>query len=286
MCHSGSIVSTAYADGSPARCKVDISVSNTEFDSRFKERYITTRPLFTVRTNRYGVAKVNGMRLPNDFVKEDQIELTASATDSNGRTGKHSEELRLDDDQMTSVETGKTLYRAGEPIDVSVTSTVPNETVLVELTRNSNLINSERVRVRNGRGSVTFPYTPEFKGQITISAFPLFLTRRTIEASTILYPRDVELKVNARTSQSSYRPGENAHVTLNVRAPEGRGSASALSVVVSDKAVAERYRTTQEFGGKTLLRRLAEAFHGCRFEVCRGHVERLAAPGYLESYFT
>src|SRR6185369_9449209 len=94
-------VSTAYADGSPARCKVDITVSNTAFDSRFKERYITTRPLFTVRTYRYGVAKVNGMRLPNDFVKEDQIELTASATDSSGRTGKHSEELRLDDDQMT-----------------------------------------------------------------------------------------------------------------------------------------------------------------------------------------
>src|SRR4029078_8740372 len=60
---------------------------------------------------------------------------------------------------------------------------------------------------------------------------------------------DVELKVNARTSQSSYRPGENAHVTVNVRAPEGRGAASALSVGVSDKAVAERYRTTQEFGG-------------------------------------
>src|SRR6185369_17828713 len=109
----------------------------------------------------------------------------------------------------------------------------------------------ERVRVRNGRGSATFPYTPEFKGQITISAFPLFLTRRTIEASTILYPRDVELKVNARTSQSSYRPGENAHVTLNVRAPDGRGAESALSVVVSDKAVTERYRTTQEFGGNS-----------------------------------
>ncbi|HEV8203563.1 MAG TPA: MG2 domain-containing protein, partial [Pyrinomonadaceae bacterium] len=242
-------VSTAYADGSPARCKVNVTLSNTEFDSRFKKREITTTPLLTLRTNRYGVAKVSGVPIPTDLEKEGEIELTVSATDSNGRTGKYSEDLRVDDDQMTSVETGKTLYRAGEPINVSITSTVRDETVLVELTRDSNLIRSERVRIRNGRGSVTFPYTPEFKDQITIAAFPMLLKHRTIEASTILYPRDVELKVNARASQTTYRPGENAHVTLNVRAPEGSSAESALSVVVSDKAVAERYRTTQEFGG-------------------------------------
>jgi hypothetical protein len=242
-------VSTAYADGSPARCKVNVTLSGTDFDSRFKKRDIITRPLVTVRTNRYGVAKVSGVQMPRDFEKEDETILTVSATDANGRTGKRTENLRVDDDHMTSVDTGKTLYRAGEPVVVSVTSTVPDETVFVELTQDSYVIRSERVQLRNGRGSVTFPYKPEFKNQIIVAAFPMYLNHRTIEAATILYPRDVELKVNARTSQTTYRPGENAHVTLDVRAPEGRGAESALSVVVSDKAVAERYRTTQEFGG-------------------------------------
>jgi len=242
-------VSTAYADGSPARCKVNVTLSNTDFDARLKKRDIITKPLLTLRTNRYGVAKVSGIQIPRDFEKEDEIQLMVSATDSNGRKGKHTEELRVDDDQMTSVDTGKTLYRAGEPIIVSITSTVPDETVFVELTRDSNLIRSERVRLHNGRGSVTFPYTPEFKDQINIAAVPMDLKRRTVETTTILYPRDVELKVNARTSQTTYRPGENAHVTLNVHAPDGGGAESALSVVVSDKAVGERYRTTQEFGG-------------------------------------
>jgi hypothetical protein len=242
-------VTTAYADGSPARCKVNVTLSNTDYDSHFKKRDVISKPLVMLRTNRYGVARVSGVRLPRDFEHEEEIELTVSATDSEGRTGKRTGELKVDDDQMTSVETGKTLYRAGEPLIVSITSTVPEETVFVELTQDSDLIRSEPVRLRNGRGSITFPYTPEFKGQITIAAFPIILKRRTVEASTILYPRDVELKVNARTSQTTYRPGENAHVTLNVRAPEGRGAESALSVIVSDKAVTERYRTTQEFGG-------------------------------------
>src|SRR6185369_8365223 len=140
-------VSTAYADGSPASCKVNITVSNTDFDSRLKKRDIITRPLPTIRTNRYGVAKVSGIRLPRDFEKEDEVELTVSATDSNGRKEKRTEELKVDDNPMTSVETAKTLYRAGEPLDVSITSTVPDETILVELTQDSNVIRSERVRL-------------------------------------------------------------------------------------------------------------------------------------------
>jgi A-macroglobulin TED domain/Alpha-2-macroglobulin family/MG2 domain/Carboxypeptidase regulatory-like domain/A-macroglobulin receptor binding domain/Alpha-2-macroglobulin bait region domain/Macroglobulin domain MG3 len=244
-------VATAYPDGSPARCNVNITLSNTGFDSHYKKRDITTMPLPTLRTNGYGVAKVSGMRLSPDFEKEDELELTVSAVDSTGRTGKRTEDLRVDSTDMTSVDTGKTIYRPGEPIDVAITSTVSDEIVFVELTRDSEIIRSERVRLHNGRGSVTFPYTPEFKGRITIAAFPMALKLRTIEATTIFYPRDVELKVNARMSQKTYRPGEDAHVALNVRAAEGSGAESALSVVVTDKAVAERYRTTQEFGGNS-----------------------------------
>ena len=243
-------VSTSYADGSPASCKVNVTVSNTSFDARLQKREVINKPLVTVHTNRYGVAKVSGVRIPSAFEGEDEIDLSFSAIDSTGRTGKRKEDIHLDDRYTTYIEPGKTIYRPGEPIIASIKSSSSDDTVFVDLIADSNIIRSLRVRLHNGHATVTFPYTPEFKDRLTIAAYPGFLkSNRSLEASTILYPHDVELKVDARTSQTTYRPGDNAHVNLNVRAPEGGATESALSVVVSDKAVSERYRTTQEFGG-------------------------------------
>ena len=258
-------VSTAYADGTPARCKVNVAVSNdyNYYDARRTKRDIITKPLLTLRTNRYGVAKITGARIPREFEEEKGIELTFSAADFRGRSGKHSEDISLEDSYMAYVETDKTIYRAGEPITASITSSVAEETLLVDLIRDSNVIRSERVRLHDGHASITFPYTPDFNDRITIAAYPMSLRGSDIlETATILYPHDVELKVNARTSQTTYRPGENANVTLNVRAPEGRSAESALSVVVSDKAVAERYRTSQEFGNHRNYNESLEHFMG------------------------
>jgi len=245
-------VSTAYADGSPARCKVNVTIAKSTYDAEYNKRDNSRTPLVTLRTNRYGVAKVNGVRIPSALDDEHGIDLAVSATDAQGRTGKRTEDVTLDKTYKSYVETNKTLYGPGEPITASITSTEPDETLLVDVMRDSNVITTERVRLHHGRGSVTFPYRPEFQDRLTITAYPISQKGgRTVETATVLYPRDVELKVNARTSQTTYRPGENAHVNLNVRAPDGRGAESALSVVVSDKAVTERYRTTQEFGGNS-----------------------------------
>ena len=166
-------VSTSYADGSPARCKVNVILSKATGEDEGKQN-INSRQLVTLRTNRYGVGKVSGLRMPGEFQDETQLELIFSATDSNGRTGKRNEDLNFDDNKITYVETDKTLYRAGEPIIASITSSLPDEKVIVDLIRNRMSFSSQRVRLRNGRGSVTFPYKPEFKDIITIAAYPAF----------------------------------------------------------------------------------------------------------------
>src|SRR5262249_21392573 len=126
-------VSTTYADGTPARCKVNVAVSNSSFDADLRKRQVLTRPVATVRTNRYGVAKVSGARIPREFEQEDNIDLKFSATDFRGHTGKDSEDIDLDRTYMAYVETDKTLYRAGEPITASITSSASDETLLVDL---------------------------------------------------------------------------------------------------------------------------------------------------------
>ena len=48
--------------------------------------------------------------------------------------------------------------------------------------------------------------------------------------------------------RATYKPGDEVSAALNVSLPSGSGSASALGVVVVDKAVEERIRTDEEFG--------------------------------------
>lgn len=235
-------VSTFYADGSPARCRVSLRLAKQSRDKR-EQKKTTARPIVTLRTNRYGLAKTNAIRPPAELAGDTNVDLLVSAIDSEGRLGSEKVELSLDDQQTVLVETDKALYRNGEPIIARITSSTPDETVVVDLTRDFIVIRSERVRLNNGRGTVVFTYTPDFKDKLTVAAYADFIPSRYLFGThTILYPRNSELKMNVRTSQKSYRPGEDAHVNVNIRAPEGGALESALGVVVFDKAVEERFR--------------------------------------------
>jgi len=240
-------VSTFYADGSPARCKVNVRV--TDEDSDTSEGEGNSKPLATFRTNQYGVVKVSGVKLPRDSKGRSEVNLAVSAVDSRGRKGSDAEDLDLINDETLRVETDKALYRRGEPITAFITTTLPDQSVVVDLTRDLNVIRSERLKLHDGRASITFPYRSEFKDRLSIAAYPDFAEQRTqIGFTTVLYPRDLDLKVDVKTSQASYRPGEDAQVDLSVRAPDGASTESTLGVVVVDKAVEERFRTDQEFG--------------------------------------
>ncbi len=235
-------VSTFYADGSPARCNVNVAFSDDE-DARTKT-HVTT-----VVTNRYGLASISA-RLPKEFEDEDEVYTVLSASDSRGRKGSEKEDLRLDDEPRVRIETTKTIYRAGEPINAVITATDPVEAVVVDLASEGGLIRSELVQLRDGRGSITFPFRPEFKNSLTIAAYPEFAkSRSTVGMRTVIYPYDSELNVDVKPSQDTYRPGEEAQLNFNVRSADDRSQESALGVVVLDQAVEERFRTDQEFGG-------------------------------------
>ena len=237
-------VSTSYADGSPAQVRVNVSVNTDSTE-------VAKPSLATVRTNRYGLAKVSGVRLPSELADESEVDLVVSAVDSKGRKGSKTETISFDDDdeQVVRVETDKALYRSGEPITAFVSSSAREQNVVVDLFRESTLLRSERVKLHRGRGSVVFAYRPEFKDKLTLTAYGgTTKWRENIGSHTILYPQDPELKLDVRPSQASYRPGEDAQVNVRVQSPEGSLAESAVGVVVLDKAVEERFRTDQEFG--------------------------------------
>ena len=238
-------VSTYYADGTPARCKVNVAFTDENED---KEK---TKRVATVRTNRYGLARVN-TQLPNELEEEEEIRVLLSATDSRGGKGSASDTFRFDDDDEAAVrvDTDKAIYRPGEAINAVITTNTAEEAMVVDLAGQAGLIRSERVQLHDGRASISLPFRPEFKNYLSIVAYPESATSRSVLGTrTVLYPHNSELNVDVRSSQDTYRPGEDVQLNFKVRSADARSEESALGVAVLDQAVLERFRTDQEFGG-------------------------------------
>jgi hypothetical protein len=233
-------VSTFYADGTQARCKVDLKLDASIVDRK---------SIATLRTNRYGLAKASRLRLPREFRELGTVDLIVSAVDSSGRKGTKEENISLSDDPEIQVETDKTIYRPGEPINATVTSSVSDQTLFVDLARDGVVIRTQRVQMHDGRVMVTFPYHSDFKNKMSVAAYSYApeMEPKT-DAQSVLYPQNLELKVKAHPSQASYRPGDDAQINFSVQAPQAGTPQSALGVVVIDKAVDERFRSDQEFG--------------------------------------
>jgi hypothetical protein len=252
-------VSTFYADGTPAQCEVSVVAGGAKrlvHRPRLPPYEVKDpdRAVLKVRTNRYGVAKAVGPVVRHEDGRS-YVSAHFVARDGEGREGRHADDFWLQDDKTPEirVETDKTIYREGEPVAVEVTSNRPRLSVVVDASVEDRVVASRTLRLGDGRASFVLPYDPEFKGRLTVSAVttevpPDDYRKYSVGARHVVYPRDRELKLDARMSRASYKPGEEAGVEFAVRAPGGRRVESALGVVVFDKAVEERARTEQEFG--------------------------------------
>ena len=69
------------------------------------------------------------------------------------------------------IETDKTIYRSGDPVNAVITASGTEEAVIVDLAGDG-LIRSDRVQLRNGRASISFPFRSEFKNTLSIVAYP------------------------------------------------------------------------------------------------------------------
>ncbi len=236
-------VTTFYADGSPAECEVTIA-----------EQLKGGRSLRTIRTNRFGLAKVSDLVwAANAEVAHDEL-LKFVARDSRGNTGKHTEDFYFRDTAPIRVKTDKIFYRPGEPVRVGITSSKPDLRVVVEAVRDWRIIRSEVVQLSHGKGSVVLPYHSEFTDDLTIAVYsPADAAESSYNFPygwrTVIYPRNRDLDLQIALDRTTYRPGEEANIDFITRSADGKLSESSLGVVIFDKAVEERARTDRDLGG-------------------------------------
>jgi hypothetical protein len=253
-------VSASYADGRPAECELSvIEVGETTVTQRPGEpRNEVKEPdttILKVKTNRYGVAKVLGPAVKKDDARTN-ISYRVVARDGDGRTGQHEDYFWLESYYHSEapelrVETDKTIYREGEPLNVEVTSGAERLNAVVEVTVEGRVLYSKPVRLTGRRASLVVPYNTEFRDAVRVSATGTDFYDDDDEfstgARTVVFPHDRELKLDVRMSRAKYQPGDDAVAQLAVRTSSGRRAEGALGVVVFDKAVEERARTDEEF---------------------------------------
>lgn len=243
-------VATSYADGAPAPCDVAISESADDHEGGVTQRSVLT----TIRTNKYGIAKVVGLKVPEDPTRDRNPSLNFTARNGSGDTGHHIESFYFRDVPVIRVETEKALYRPGETIKVNLTASEPEMNLIVDVSREANIIESRFISLQNGTATFALRYRPEFQDEVTIAAYSRNATDSddydfSFGSRTILFPRDRDLKINLRLDHADYKPGEDAKVDFRILTPDGRPVTSALGIVVFDRAVEERARTDQEFSG-------------------------------------
>jgi hypothetical protein len=240
-------VATSFADGTPAPAEVSLSEVLDESQNQ------TGPVLKTLRTNKYGIAKVTDLLLRNTTETSPSLRLVARA--GAGNTGQHTESFYYDNAPVLRVKTDKVIYRPGDTIQVEIASSLPQMNLFVDVANETRILESRSVSTVNGAATFSLRYRPEFRDEITIAAYsPALDPSQRYDSSfgsrTVLFPRDRDLKLKFSLNQVQYKPGEEATVDFRVLTSDGRPSPSALGVVVFDRAVEERARTDQDFSGR------------------------------------
>jgi len=229
--------STFYADGSPAICDVTVTGG--------------FRQIIKTKTNDLGAAKLV-FDFPEDFLDKQYYGLKIAATDKKGLTGTFSDDIYLDKKEAIQVVTDKTIYSPGDAIDMSLVSTLKDSLIYIDVVKDGTVIGSYFVKLRNGKADLRLPYDEAFKGDLTIAAYTDeiedYHSPKALFTRGIIFPEQQNLRVDAKFSGDTYRPGEEARVKFSVFEGNGRAAQSALGVVVFDKAVEERAKTDAAFG--------------------------------------
>ncbi len=222
---------TVYPDGEPAQCDVAFGPAQSEQRTQ-------------VRTNRFGLAKVSlsstSGGLPGEFVFE--------ATDGKGRSGRHSRRLGRDLEPSIRLETKRSLFRAGQPLEVAI-QYPGNSPILLYVAKDGKALVTERLDLIAGSTDLSIPYQPAFRGEVTLFAVALHspADRLLYRNRHVLYlPNDAHGADSDRAQASSssqgpsqFGPGHAQREGSPMDALMGAGTAAEA---IEESAAARRSR--------------------------------------------
>ena len=239
------LISTAYADGTPTPCRVTLDWMDSQ--SR------ATRAM-TVKTNRYGLAKVT-LHFPQKGSAEDdhRPDIRATARDAEGRVSHFDDQLWTGPGEGIWLSLDHTLMKPGEPIEGSVHAQ-PGTNLDIDILSESAVVGHWQVRISGNEQPFSIPANPAFHGLITLRAYNLRGTggeQRWYgggggDTRSVLYPEDHSLSASVKGLAASYAPGAKISAEVSLRSADKGATAGVFGLSVFDTAVEQRAETEAE----------------------------------------
>jgi len=240
------MLSTSYADGTPASCRVTLDWMDTESHA--------TRAM-AVTTNRYGLAKVTlhypAAEADGDDTKRPQLRITAR--DKEGRISHFDDSLWVSAHGDIWISLDHALHAPGQAIEGTIHGK-PREEVDLDVLSETSVLEHWQIRMSGTEQEFSIPASPAFRGLITLRAYSM---RVEMERSTwyfgdqgatrvVLYPDDRSLHANVKGLTASYAPGTPVNAQLELRNAANGPAAGVFGVSVFDTAVEQRAETELE----------------------------------------
>jgi len=220
------LVIAAHPDGTAAPGRVQVDYWEVD-DQRRRSTLRRAR----VRTDDAGVAvvtvKPTGRRL----------RLSLSATGRGGLKGYRTVSLRPGATQVL-VRPHRAVWRAGEPQRVTVVTAGLRGRIYLDVKHRDQTVKTAGATLAGGRATLTVSLPPEVDGVVTLIARVGGAGQGSHRgwAPVLVQPtRRLQLRIRAR--RKGYRPGDKAHLDLQVTDERGRGRRVALGLTVVDQGV-------------------------------------------------
>jgi hypothetical protein len=240
------MLSTAYADGTPASAKVTLDWMDAA--SR------ATR-IMAVTTNRYGLAKVT-LHYPAAVAGGDESSrprMRITARDREGRLSHFDDSLWVNTRGGLWISLDRSLLAPGQAIEGTLHGK-PGEEVDLDVFSQTALLSHWQIRMSGREQEFTIPANPAFRGLVTLRAYSMrvpmelgdWYTGNQGASRTVLFPYDRSLHAEVKGLAASYAPGAPVSAGLELRNAANGPAAGVFGVSVFDTAVEQRAETESE----------------------------------------
>jgi len=235
------IVSTTYADGEPAACRVTLDWMDAKSHGM---------RAVMVSTSRYGLARVH-LRFPSagDDLKW-KVRLTAR--DAEQRTSVFEDTVNVGNAKSMWFSVGATLMKPGQNIEAAVHGP-PGSVIDVDAISAQGVMSHQQVHMLHAAEPFTVTMGDDFRGVVTLMAYSMngdsgsgYGWQGWSVYKSVLYPEDRQLKLKLTGLRASYAPGAEVDADVDVHAAGGFAAPGALGVSVADAAVEQRAVTEED----------------------------------------
>ncbi len=209
----------SYADGKPATAEIKVRAAGN--------------PEQMVTTDQGGVGVIR-LRAGAGAAT-----LRIEASDKEGNRTSVSVDLaaRGGPDQIL-LRTERAVYRAGDRIQLRILSTKQRGAAYLDVVKEGQTVLTRDLDIVNGQAELSIAATAELAGTLDFNAYLFGRDARPVADHRLVFvqPAD-DLKIEATTDGSVYKPGDEARIRFRVTNSRGEGVQAALGVQVVDEAV-------------------------------------------------